>query len=166
MATLKKKIRNSVFYAFLIVLIAGIVVILINANREDTAFLEQQAMYMQASTYFSEGNYDYTQMLLDELENDHSNNEFIAYLRGITSLSLQQPDEGIKAFTTALDANPYLLENPVFIVAFLELLMLGGYEQDARTILTYAKNQIEKKIMDNFELIDRVYEIEGQLNAQ
>ena len=100
------------------------------AQKQDTGFIQEQMKYAEALQFFNQELYVECNTLLESLLKLHSNTFEIHYLSAKTNYHLNSFNESKSSFENTLQLNPYLAEEPEFLLYYgLTLKKLGNISE-------------------------------------
>jgi predicted Zn-dependent protease len=77
--------------------------------------------------------------LLKEIERKYPNSALVKHYLRVVLVNTGELKPAITEMKTALDLNPYLAEDPIFMMQFAEILMFGGEKKEAQLVLERCK---------------------------
>lgn len=132
--------RKYILLGHTAVLLIGIFIANIIANKQDSEFEIKDHLYQQAVEMYQSGNYEEAQLVISELVRKHADSEVVNQLAGLIEARNSEYASAVVYMQKALDINPYKVEEPMFMLQFGEILLRAERLQDAKLVLNRCKD--------------------------
>lgn len=127
--------RKYVLLGLIAFIIIGLIVSSFLGKKQDEVFETENFLYQQALQLYEAGEYTNAQNIISDLLVKKSDSEIINYLGGLIAASNQEYSSAAILMQKALDINPHLVEAPMFMIQFGEILFHAERFDDARIVL-------------------------------
>lgn len=117
------------------VLLVGLGIANFSGKKQDEQFATEQATYNQALQYLQKGQYAQALPLLKQVEREQSSSVPVKYYTGLSLANTGDWSGAVKEFQTALDLNPYKVEDSMFMLQFAEVLVNAKKMDEAKVVL-------------------------------
>ena len=106
-------------------------------KQQDEQFTLEQNLYNEANTLFNTGSFEEAVILTNELIVRYPNSEILNYLHASILSELEEHDMAKFFIEKTLELNPYLMEDPVFMLDFGTILKKGNYKTEALLVFEH-----------------------------
>lgn len=128
-------------------LVAGIITILIfglsyssfTGKKQDEKFLNGQITYNQALQYIEEEKYDQALPILKLVAKEYPSSSVVRYYLGSTFAIIGEWKSAAQEYQQILDLNPYMVEDPTFMIQFGNILINAEKLDEAKVVLERCK---------------------------
>lgn len=134
-----QSIRRYILLFLVVFTVLGLIVANVKAKTQDEQFAYKDSLYQKASHLANLGDYEKADDYIDELLKIQPNNENVNYLGGIIAANTGDIQQASILFKKALDLNPYLVENPVFMFQLGQMLFYSERYDEAKIVLSRCK---------------------------
>ncbi|ALF08820.1 tetratricopeptide repeat protein [Parageobacillus thermoglucosidasius] len=111
----------------------------IAGKKQDEQYLKSYNQFNQAVQLMTKNQFAEAKPLLKEVEEKHPNSALVKRYLGLTLANAGELKPAITKMKTALNLNPYLVEDPIFMLQFAEILVFAGEKKEARLVLERCK---------------------------
>jgi predicted Zn-dependent protease len=136
---IKESHVRYIVIGMIIVIILGFWYAHIAGKKQDEQYLKSYNQFNQAVQLIAKSQFLEAKPLLKEIERKHPNSALVKYYLGVTLANTGELKPAIAKMKIALDLNPYLVENPIFMLQFAEILTFAGEKKEARLVLERCK---------------------------
>lgn len=121
------------------VIIVGIIVASILANKQNERFEAENQVYQQAVELYRSENFEGAKLLIKDLVIERSKSEVVNHLAALIYARNDEYTSAAVYMQKALDINPYNVEEPIFMFQFGEILLRAERIEDAKVVLNHCK---------------------------
>lgn len=129
--------RKILFLLIILFTICTFVVASQLGKQQDEQFTLEQKLYEQANALFNTGAYEEAVKLTNELVIRYKDSEILNYLHASILSELDEHEKAKYFFEQTLELNPYLVEDPVFMLDFGTILKNGNYKTEALIVFEH-----------------------------
>lgn len=133
------KMRNKVFYGFLIILFAGVVATVIMGEKQDKAFIQDSQMFNEANNKLKQQKFSEAETSYNQLVKKHSDSYTLLWRYALSLSGQGRYEEANQYFLKAREIRPFLLKNHQFLAQYGESLYKSGDYKKAERYLTESK---------------------------
>jgi predicted Zn-dependent protease len=123
----------------IIVIMLGFGYTHVAGKKQDEQYLKSYNQFNQAVQLITKNQFLEAKPLLIEIEKKYPNSALVKHYLGLALANTGELKPAITKMKAALDLNPYLAENPIFMLQFAEILMFAGEKKEARFVLERCK---------------------------
>jgi tetratricopeptide (TPR) repeat protein len=135
-------------------------------NQQKILYQQHEVIFEQAFQAYSNQQYESAEANLKLLNQYYPDNQEVQNLIALNEANLGNPEASLEAFQRTLAINPYLRENDLFMVNYLEATLMNGYLEDAQILLANCVTLVENGRVQDERLKLRIQEIGVALNGQ
>ena len=132
---LKESTRKYILLGIVIIIAAALISAKVFANKQDAAFLADDALYNQAKQLYQEGNNAEASNVINALLLKQPKSEAVNFLGGLISADNGDYKQSVILLQKTLDINPYKVEDAMFMLPFAEVLFFAERYDDAKVVL-------------------------------
>lgn len=128
-------------------IVAGMIIVVmlgfgyahIAGKKQDEQYLKTYNQFNQAVQLMAKNQFAEAKPLLEEVEEKQPNSALVKRYLGLVLANTGELKPAVVKMKTALDLNPYLVEDPIFMLQFAEILKFAGKKKEARLVLERCK---------------------------
>jgi predicted Zn-dependent protease len=151
-------VRNIVGF-IVVFLIVGLGYASFLGKKQDEQFANEQMMYNLAMDHVKKGQYNFALPLLKQVEKKQMASFTMRYYTGLALEQTGYGKEAVLEFQNALDLNPYLVEDSIFMLEFAEALLNAKKNEEAKIVLKHCQTlPIPEQIPDYLDEVNGMLE--------
>jgi predicted Zn-dependent protease len=126
----------------------------IAGKKQDEQYLKSYNQFNRAVQLMTKNQFLEAKPLLKEIERKYPNSALVKHYLGLVLANTGELKPAITEMKTALDLNPYLAENPIFMLQFAEILKFAGEKKEARIVLERCKTLLSPANIPDYQQKD------------
>ncbi|UUV25084.1 MULTISPECIES: M48 family metallopeptidase [Lysinibacillus] len=133
--TFTEPVRKYILSSVVALIVVGIIVATVLANKQDEEFMMDENLYNNAVQLQSSGDLEGAEVVLSQVLKSHSNSEIANYVTGITMAQSGDMNQAAILMQKVLDINPYKVEDPRFMIQLGEIFVGAERYAEAKIVL-------------------------------
>ncbi|MBK3497131.1 hypothetical protein JFL43_20305 [Viridibacillus sp. YIM B01967] len=132
---LTEQSRKYALYGFVTFILIGLMVSSFIGRKQDKEFSVQQQNYTDMINFYNSQDYEKAFAISQKLKQKQNGSAQVHQYSALIASKQGKVGSAIVDMQTTLDINPYMVEDPMFMLQYAEILIFGQKFQEAKIML-------------------------------
>lgn len=159
----RESMKKYILIGISILIVMGLFIAYFMGKKQDKSFQEADALYSALVQHIQEEKYEEALILTEGLKEQQIKSEVLNYITAIVNANTGDFNQATKHMERTLYLNPHKVEDSMFMLQFVEMLLFAERMEDAAIVLEKCTTL---PIPESYpQYMERIEQLQEQLNG-